>query len=136
MSFTDIAPYVDIVASGPVTAALIATIYTYKESKKTEQFKISEQLAKIFAEKENPEEFETSIKIWYDKLFNTLEWFSFLVNEKQISERKIAKFFKNAVMGYYEKVFKDVYSRPQLDDPNHFPQFKKLYIDLASGKYD
>jgi hypothetical protein len=44
---------------------------------------------------------------WYSRYFNTLEWFSFLINEKKISDKKIIDYFKPLIIESYEEQYLD-----------------------------
>ena len=37
--------------------------------------------------------------------FNILEWYSFLVNEKQITDKKMQKYFEELIINNFEKHF-------------------------------
>jgi hypothetical protein len=42
------------------------------------------------------------IEMWDNRLFNWLEWFSYLVNEKQIKNKKLIRYFEDVIKGYYD----------------------------------
>jgi hypothetical protein len=139
--------WIEIIASLSVTGALITTLYIHKQTKKSTQFKLSEkfsdkldnlheELRKIPPEKENTKEYESQINSWNVKLFNTLEWFSFMVNEKQITDYKMINFFGKTIARYYDRIFKVVSSDILLKEDDYFPELKRLYKDFKNGKYD
>jgi hypothetical protein len=43
-------------------------------------------------------------ELLYERLFNTLEWLGFLINEK-LTNNKIRQYFKKIVIQYYENTF-------------------------------
>ncbi len=138
--------WIEIIASLSVTGALITTLYIHKQTKKSTQFKLSEtfsdkldnlheELKNIPSELEDSKGYSSQIESWNDKLFNTLEWFSFMVNEKQITNYKIINFFGKTVVRYYDKIFKVVSSEAIMKEKDYFPELRKLYSNLRDGKY-
>ena len=68
---------------------------------------------------------------WNSRLFNTLEWYSFLVNQQQINDKNILKYFKDIIIDYYEDNFLNDATPQQVDDPEEYPEFKGLYKKLT-----
>lgn len=66
-------------------------------------------------------------KEWDSLLFNSIEQFAFLVNEKFIKNKKISGFFDDAVIMWYEQIFIEHYSKEEVNNPKNYPEFKKLY---------
>jgi len=66
-------------------------------------------------------------KEWDSLLFNSIEQFAFLVNEKFIKNKKISGFFDDAVIMWYEQIFLKHYSDDEINNPKNYPEFKKLY---------
>jgi hypothetical protein len=66
-------------------------------------------------------------KEWDSLLFNSIEQFAFLVNEKFIKNKKISGFFDDAVIMWYEQIFIEHYSKEEVNNPQNYPEFKKLY---------
>ena len=64
---------------------------------------------------------------WDSLLFNSIEQFAFLVNEKFIKDKKIAGFFDDAVVRWYEQIFLKHYSEEEVNNPKNYQEFKKLY---------
>ena len=64
---------------------------------------------------------------WDSLLFNSIEQFAFLVNEKFIKNSKISGFFDDAVVMWYEQIFIEHYSKEEVHNPKNYPEFKKLY---------
>jgi hypothetical protein len=60
---------------------------------------------------------------WDTGFFNTLEWFSCLINEKTIKDAKIKTFFKEALIEWYDRLLQP----KDKTDPTKYPEFKKLY---------
>jgi hypothetical protein len=54
--------------------------------------------------------YDDAISTWYSRTFNTLDWLSFLINEKLINEkvvvdRKLIQHIKPIIVRYYEDTF-------------------------------
>jgi len=69
------------------------------------------------------------------RLFNTLEWYAFLVNKNEIKYKSIIKYFKDTILDYYEDNFLADATAEQISDPEEYPEFKQLYQDLKIGKF-
>lgn len=130
------------VGIGTVTAVVYA-IKTYNTSKEKKQYDLSKVVQddllnfnkELSAVNNNNDEAK---ELLYERLFNTLEWLGFLINEKQITNNKIRQYFKKIVTQYYENTFlkTDYITDEQRTDPDEFIEFKKLYRDYKNGVYD
>ena len=67
---------------------------------------------------------------WDSLLFNSIEQFAFLVNEKFIKNKKMAGFFDDAVVMWYEQIFLKHYSEEEVNNPKNYQEFKKLYHSI------
>jgi hypothetical protein len=65
---------------------------------------------------------------WDARFFNTLEWFSFLINEKTIKDAKTKAFFKEALIDWHDNLLSEEIKH----DPKKYPEFKKLYKALKN----
>ncbi|MFZ0895865.1 MAG: hypothetical protein WAZ77_15330, partial [Candidatus Nitrosopolaris sp.] len=78
-----------VIASAAVAVALWYTINTFSWAKRADQIKLAEGVFKDLREMQRElhrEGFDSSD--WDARFFNTLEWFSFLINEKTIKDTK------------------------------------------------
>ena len=66
-------------------------------------------------------------KEWDSLLFNSIEQFAFLVNNKFIKNDKMTHFFDDAVVKWYDDIFVKYHTSKEIDDKDVFPEFKKLY---------
>lgn len=73
-------------------------------------------------------------KEWDSLFFNSVEYFSFLVNENFIKNDKIASFYDDAIIMWYEEIFKKHYTKKERDKPNVFPEFKQFYHRIKENK--
>lgn len=136
---------IDVIAGLATASAFIIAVFSYRSFRNAEEIKLAESIFKDLRELEKkkyelptePTKIE-AYKDWASLFFNTLEWFSFLVNKKKIKDNKIPEFFKQAIIAWYEKIFldEDYVDKEIIDNQEEFPEFKKLYTDLKKGKYD
>lgn len=128
------------VAGIATASALFFTIGSFRRIRKTEEVRLAESVFKdiralekdlsdINAIPEDPDMRDAEARrknSWRSQFFNTLEWLSFLVNEHKIKDKKVIKFFKPAIMKWYDDIFVQ-YMGNAVTDPEEFPEFKKLY---------
>ena len=65
-------------------------------------------------------------KQWVCRMFNDIEWLSFLINEKFISDKKILRQLEPTLIDHYENTFLKYVSKDEKDSKRH-PEFTKLY---------
>ena len=63
---------------------------------------------------------------WYFRMFNSLEWLSFMINERMITDKKLIEYVKPIIISYYEDTFLISGSASERN-PSRYQQFKKLY---------
>ena len=63
---------------------------------------------------------------WYSRIFNSVDWLSFMINEKEISDKKMIEHIKPVIVRYYEDKFLKNASEDERDS-KHYQEFKKLY---------
>jgi hypothetical protein len=126
-----------------VGVALFLAYRTYRFSASKWQFELARQIQDdvtgftkelaIVDDKDNQAK-----QLLCERLFNSLEWLGFLINEKQITNNKIILYFKQLVIQYFDNTFMTTgyISQKQRDNPNEFKEFKKLYQDYKDCKYD
>jgi hypothetical protein len=125
--------YIQIIAAGIYALALFYTVVTFRRTKKLDQItqmniimadlrNLDLELAKIPSE----HEYDDTRSRWYSRTFNTLNWPSFLINEKVISDKRIIEHLKPILISYYEDIFMK-YPSITKTDSGSYPDFKKLY---------
>lgn len=67
------------------------------------------------------------------KLFNTVEYLSFVVNHRLIPGAELAEFFKIAIVHWYESVFPS-HDPSGYADPAVFVEFRRLYHRIKWGR--
>ncbi len=131
-SVTEVLPAVQISAGVATGLGFFFTYLTFQRIRKTDQIKlaekINESLLNLDKELSGIEEGnEEALSLWDARRLNILEWYSFLVNEKQITDRKIQEHFEDAVIHDWEKYAAD----EEKSDPESYPELQKLYKRLV-----
>ena len=126
--------------AGIATAtALCFTIGSFRGLRKTEEIRLAESVFKDIrilqkdlsdinstsGDLDIPEAEERRKNSWRSQFFNTLEWLSFLINENKIKDKNVIKFFKPAIMKWYDDIFVK-YMGNAVTDPEEFPELKKV----------
>lgn len=143
---SDVVSIAQVVAVIVVSSALIYTARTFRRVGKTQQIKMAESVYKHLKQLEkelsdfpyevdHPTKTTEAKKHWDSRLFNTLEWYAFLVNKNEIKDKSIIKYFKDTILDYYEDNFLADATAEQINDPEEYPEFKQLYQDLKIGKF-
>ena len=118
--------------------SIIFTIVTFQRSKRIDQIAslgdvmnelrdVDRELAKISS---GPQYDEVRSQ-WFSRMFNSLEWLSFMINEKIMTDKKLVEFIKPVIIRYYDDTFLKSAAVIERDSDN-YPQFKKLYQALKS----
>ena len=108
--------YIQIISAVIYAGALFFTIITFRRTKRLDQIALSEN---IFKELRNLDlelskvpigsQYDDIRKQWYLRIFNTLNWLSFLINQKIIMDKKIIDHLKPDIIRYYEETFLTIY---------------------------
>jgi hypothetical protein len=88
----------------------------------TELRDLDRELAKI----PSGSQYDDARRPWYSRTFNTLDWLSFLINEKVVSDKKMIEYLKATIICYYEDIFLK-YASVEERDSKTYQNFKKLY---------
>jgi len=125
--------YIQIVSAGIYSIALFYTIVTFRRTKRLDQIsllnKIFSDLRELDREVANissESKYDDIRSQWYSRIFNSVNWLSFMVNEKLINDKKMLEHIKPLIMNYYENVF---LTNASVDERNSnlYLDFKKLY---------
>jgi hypothetical protein len=71
---------------------------------------------------------------WYSRIFNSVNWLSFMVNEKVISDRKMIEHIKPVIARYYEDTFLKNASVDERDSKS-YQEFKKNFIEQSRNRF-
>ena len=124
---------IQIIVAAIYAITLFYTIVTFQRSKRLDQITslgdvmnelrdVDRELAKI----PSGSQFDDVRNSWYFRIFNSLEWLSFMINERMITDKKLIEYVKPMIISYYEDTFLKSGSASQRD-PSRYQQFKKLY---------
>ena len=130
------ADYLQIITAVIYAAALFYIILTFRRSKRLDQLTITND---IFLELRNldrelakipPEpQYDDARSQTYSRIFTTLDYLSFLINQKVVDDRRLMDYMKADIIRYYEDAFLKHASIDERDS-NSYQQFRKLYLKV------
>ena len=117
--------YIQISSAGIYAIALFFTIVTFRRTKRLDQITLSNnifnelrnldlELAKIPA----GSHYDEARSQWYSGIFNSVNWLSFMINEKVINDNKMIEHMKPTTIRYYEDTFLKNASADEKEDSN------------------
>ena len=125
--------YIQIISAGIYAMALFFTIVTFRRTKRLDQITLSNNifsklrnLDRELAKIPSGSQYDDARSQWYSRIFNSVNWLSFMINEKMISDKKMIEHFKPIIVTYYEDTFLKNASVDERDSKS-YPEFKKLY---------
>ena len=65
----------------------------------------------------------------YSRILNSLDWLSFLINQKVIGDTRMMEYMKPILVRYYEEIFLKNVSIDERDSQS-YQEFKKLYFTI------
>src|SRR5687767_3626135 len=100
--------YIQIIVAAIYAIALFYTIVTFQRSKRIDQITslgdvmkelrdVDRELAKI----PSGSQYDEIRSSWLSRMFNSLEWLSFMINEKIMTDKKLVKYIKPMIISYY-----------------------------------
>jgi hypothetical protein len=124
---------IQIMVAAIYAITLFYTIVIFQRSKRLDQITslgnvmnelrdVDRELAKI----PSGSQFDDVRNPWYFRMFNSLEWLSFMINERMFTDKKLIEYVKPMIISYYEDTFLKSGSASERD-PSRYQQFKKLY---------
>jgi len=133
----DVTTFSALVSAICAVFSITLTLLVIKENSKTRQLQLFNDVFKSIKETEaalknykNSNEEEK--KEWDSLLFNTIEYFSFLINNSIIDDKRMVHFFSDAIIRWYEDIFLKHYSKKEIKNLDVFPEFRKLYSCLKT----
>lgn len=140
------AEYIQIIAAGIYATALFYTIVTFRRSKRLDQLALSDrifhelreldrELAKIPPESQ----YDNARNQAYSRIFNTLDYLSFLVNRKVIDDRWLLEYMKPQIIKYYEEIFlthtpSSSVVADERDSQSSYQELRRLYLKFREEK--
>jgi len=124
---------IQIIVAAIYAITLFYTIVTFQRSKRIDQITslgdvmnelrdVDRELAKI----PSGSQFDDVRNSWHFRVFNSLEWLSFMINERIITDKKLIEYIKPMIISYYEDTFLKSGSASERVS-FRYQQFKKLY---------
>lgn len=99
--------YIQIVSAGIFSIALFYIIVTFRRTKKLDQitllnniFSDLRELDRELARIPTGPQYDDARSQWYSHIFNSVNWLSFMVNEKVISDKKMIERIKLVIIQY------------------------------------
>jgi hypothetical protein len=124
---------IQIIVAAIYAITLFYTIVTFQRSKRVDQITslgdVMNELRDVDRELEkipSGSQFDDVRNSWYFRMFNSLEWLSFMINERMITDKKLIEYVKHIIISYYEDTFLKSGSASERDS-SRYQQFKKLY---------
>jgi hypothetical protein len=125
--------YIQIIVAIIYAVALYYTVVTFKRSKELDQITVTEtifndlrQLDRELSRLPSSSQHDQGREELYSRILNTVDWLSFLINTKVITDRRMIAYMKPTLIQYYQ----DTFVQNMLADErysNSYQQFKKLY---------
>lgn len=130
------ADYLQIITAAIYAAALFYTILTFRRSKRLDQLTITNEiflelrnLDRVLAKIPLGPQYDDARSQTYSRIFTTLDYLSFLINQKVVDDRRLMDYMKADIIRYYEDAFLRHASIEERDS-NSYQQFKKLYLKV------
>ena len=125
--------YIQIIVAIIYAVALFYTVLTFKRSKELDQIKITEtifndlrQLDRELSKIPSGSQHDPTRNELYSRIINTVDWLSFLINKKVISDKTMMAYIKPTLIQYYEDTFvQNILADERYS--NSYQEFRKLY---------
>jgi hypothetical protein len=131
--------YIQIIAALIYGIALYYTVVTFKRTKELDQITITEtifndlrELDRELSKLPSGSQHDPARNELYSHILNTVDWLSFLINVKVITDRRMIGYMKPTLIQYSQ----DLFVQKMLADErysNSYQQFRKLYQRMKVG---
>jgi hypothetical protein len=131
--------YIQIIAAIIYGIALYCTVVTFKRTKELDQITITEtifndlrELDRELSKLPSGSQHDPARNELYSHILNTVDWLSFLINVKVITDRRMIGYMKPTLIQYSQ----DLFVQKMLADErysNSYQQFRKLYQRMKVG---
>src|SRR5919198_651145 len=118
--------YIQIISAGIYAIALFFTIVTFWRTLSNNIFSELRNLDRGLAKIPSGSQYNDARSQWYSRIFNSVNWLSFMLNQKVISDKKMIEHIKPIIARYYEDTFLKNASADEKGDSNSYQEFKKL----------
>jgi hypothetical protein len=130
------AEYIQIIAASIYAIALFYTIVTFRRTKKLDQIALSthvfnelRELDRELAKIPPGSQYDDARSQVYSRILNSLDWLSFLINQKVIGDTRMMEYMKPILVRYYEEIFLKNVSIDERDSQS-YQEFRKLYFTI------
>lgn len=100
--------YIQIIVAIIYAVALYYTVITFKRSKELDQIRVTEtifndirQLDRELSKLRSSSQDDQVRKELYSRILNTVDWLSFLINTKVITDKRMILYMKPTFIQYY-----------------------------------
>jgi hypothetical protein len=131
--------YIQIIVAIIYALALYYTVVTFKRTKELDQITITEtifndlrELDRELSKLPSGSQHDPARNELYSHILNTVDWLSFLINVKVITDRRMIGYMKPTLIQYSQ----DLFVQKMLADErysNSYQQFRKLYQRMKVG---
>jgi hypothetical protein len=129
------AEYIQIIAAGIYATALFYTIVTFRRTKRLDQITLSDRvfyglrdLDRELDKIPTGSQYDDVRNQAYSRIFNDLDYLSFLINQKVIDDRRLVEYMKRFLVRYYEETFLKHASIDEREDSSSYQEFKRFYL--------
>jgi cytochrome b561 len=130
----DWAIYISAISAIIAAIAVCFSAWSIRESRKTRNVQLFYNIFKdilALEEKQKASMKKEEKEAWNSLFFNSLEFFSFLINHKLLARDKTLTFFEDSITLWYEKIFVTQVPKEKQENPEKYTELKKLYKELA-----
>jgi len=109
--------------------ALIIAMWAFRRTGIHEQFKMGDSFSKdmqnlVSELKDISSNDKIKLANFDSRLFNTLEWYCFLINEGKIKYHRLIRYFASTIIDWHDRVFRVTATEENKTNPKHYPAFK------------
>ncbi len=126
--------YIQIIVAIIYAVALYYTVITFKRSKELDQIRVTETIfndlrqldRELSALPASSHDNQGNKEDLYSRILNTVDWLSFLINTKVITDRRMIGYMKPTLIQYYQ----DTFVQKMLADERYsryYHHFRNLY---------
>lgn len=125
--------YLQIIVAAIYTVALYYTVVTFRRSKELDQITVTETIFKDLRELDrelyklpsDSQQNEVRNDL-YTRILNTMDWLSYLINVKVVSDKRMIAYMKPTFLQYYQDSnIQNILANERYS--NSYQEFRKLY---------
>lgn len=120
---------------------LVYNIKNYNKMRMMDQIKLAHDFFKDYREliKQSAELYKEGVpldqrKEWAEDYFNSLEWFAYIVNTKQIKNHRLISMFKDLILDSYKEILPKYFTAEDIKQDDFYPELYQLHDHLKTSK--